>query len=160
MSENEEPVAPPQASGGPDDVETDPVALSSSEDLDQDHMQQDPLEGGGEPPEQWTGADQYGTTPYEQQLGEDMDQRLEQEQADDSEPEFSGSTRVSRADHVEGEEPTTGEDVDPDRVSDAGGVAPQEAPDDLRTPDQRYGEAADKAGGSVADSIREPPQES
>jgi len=41
MSDGSEPVTPPQDTGMPDSVETDPAALSSAEDLDEDRLRVD-----------------------------------------------------------------------------------------------------------------------
>src|SRR5690606_38539058 len=56
--------------------------LSAGEQLDQDNMQADPLEGGAEPPEGWSGADRHGMTQAEQAEGEPLDERLRQERPD------------------------------------------------------------------------------
>jgi hypothetical protein len=77
-----DPAIPPQDTGPPDQVETDPAALSSAEDLDEDRLGVDPLEEGVEPPESWSGADRYGTTPFEQSQGEGLDRKLEAERPD------------------------------------------------------------------------------
>ena len=79
MSDGSEPVTPPQEGGMPDSVETDPAALNSAEDLDEDRLRVDPLEEGMDPPEHWSEADRYGTTPFEQQQGESLEQRVRQE---------------------------------------------------------------------------------
>lgn len=77
-----DPATPPQDTGRPDQVEEDPAALSSAEDLDEDRLQVDPLEEGMDPPEQGTAATGYGTTPFEHSQGEDLDQRLDAEEPD------------------------------------------------------------------------------
>lgn len=84
MSDNEgiDPATPPQDTGPPDPVETDPAALNSAEDLDEDRLQVDPLEKGMDPPERWSAADRYGTTPYEQSHPQDLDHRLREEEPD------------------------------------------------------------------------------
>ncbi|WP_051794569.1 hypothetical protein [Kibdelosporangium aridum] len=53
---------------------------SSAEDLDEDRLRADPLEAGMDPPEHWSGADKYGTTPYEQSHPRPMEDRLAEEQ--------------------------------------------------------------------------------
>ncbi|MEU7474635.1 hypothetical protein AB0A63_01540 [Lentzea sp. NPDC042327] len=73
---------PPHDTGSPDSVETDPAALNSAEDLDEDRLKLDPLEAGMDPPERWTAADKYGTTPYEQAHPRPLDDRLAEEQPD------------------------------------------------------------------------------
>lgn len=50
MTEPHQPYDPPQDTGAPDPVETDPAALNSAEDLDEDRLRQDPLEGAMDPP--------------------------------------------------------------------------------------------------------------
>src|SRR4051812_14565096 len=56
--------------------------LTTSEQLDEDELGVDPLEGGVEPPEDWSGADRFGTTPREQRAGETLDERLAEEEPD------------------------------------------------------------------------------
>ncbi|MEU3275112.1 hypothetical protein ABZ639_30045 [Saccharomonospora sp. NPDC006951] len=71
-------------------VETDPAALSSAEDLDEDSLSLDPLEEGVEPPERWSAAQRSATTPSEQRRGETLDERLAEERPDvprDEQPE-------------------------------------------------------------------------
>lgn len=73
---------PPQDTGAPDQVETDPAALNSAEDLDEDRLRVDPLEEGMDPPEHWSGVNRYGTTPWEQRHARPLDQRLADEEPD------------------------------------------------------------------------------
>jgi hypothetical protein len=63
-------------------VESDGAALSSAEELDEDQLRVDPLEEGMDPPEHWSGADKYGTTPYEQRHPRPIDDRLDEERPD------------------------------------------------------------------------------
>jgi hypothetical protein len=63
-------------------VESDGAALSSAEELDEDQLRVDPLEEGMDPPEHWSGADKYGTTPYEQRHPRPLDDRLDEERPD------------------------------------------------------------------------------
>lgn len=77
-----DPGTPPQDTGAPDQVERDPAALSAAEDLDEDRLGADPLEEGADPPEHWSEADRYGTTPFEQSQGEGLDRKLEAERPD------------------------------------------------------------------------------
>ncbi|WP_406601985.1 hypothetical protein [Lentzea kristufekii] len=74
--------APPHDTGSPDAVETDPAALSSAEDLDEDRLRLDPLEAGMDPPERWSGVDKYGMTPYEEAHPRPLEDRLAEEQPD------------------------------------------------------------------------------
>lgn len=63
---------------------TDPDAmpLDSSEELDEDELDTDPLEAGMDPSEHWAGANRFGTTPAEERAGESLDQRLSEEEPD------------------------------------------------------------------------------
>ncbi|WP_090044916.1 hypothetical protein [Lentzea fradiae] len=80
--EDQAAYAPPQDTGAPDSVETDPAALNSAEDLDEDRIKLDPLEAGMDPPERWSGVDKYGMTPYEEAHPRPLDDRLAEEQPD------------------------------------------------------------------------------
>ncbi|HWC82967.1 MAG TPA: hypothetical protein VG756_23685 [Pseudonocardiaceae bacterium] len=80
MDEGIDPGTPPQDSGPPDPVESDPAALSSAEDLDEDELQADPLERAMDPPEDWSAANRWGTTSFEESQGEPLDQKLAEEQ--------------------------------------------------------------------------------
>lgn len=83
MTEGKDAGTPPQDTGEPDAVEQDPAALSSAEDLDEDRIGVDPLEQGREPQEDWSGADRWGTTPFEESQGENLDDRLAAERPDE-----------------------------------------------------------------------------
>ncbi|KOV85301.1 hypothetical protein ADL03_14155 [Nocardia sp. NRRL S-836] len=74
--------APPQDTGSPDAAESDPAALNSAEDLDEDRLRLDPLEAGMDPPERWSGVDKYGMTPYEEAHPRPLADRLAEEQPD------------------------------------------------------------------------------
>ncbi|WP_149360611.1 hypothetical protein [Lolliginicoccus suaedae] len=85
MAEDErdrQDVTPPQDSGDPDQVESDPASLNSAEYVDEDRLGENPLTGAMAPPDDWSEADAYGTTPREQKEGETLDDRLEQEEPD------------------------------------------------------------------------------
>ncbi len=145
MSDGSEPVTPPQDTGMPDSVETDPAALNSAEDLDEDRMRLDPLEEGMDPPEHWSEADRYGMTPFEQRQGEPLEERVRQEQPDVQEADVPerpvAATPVSELDGT----------VD-DVTEDAEPVPPNE---DLIHPDARgVGPAqnTNQADGPVADA--------
>lgn len=56
--------------------------MEQSETLDEDDMGVDPLEGGMDPPEGWSGADRYGTAPNEQGDERPLDDRLDEERPD------------------------------------------------------------------------------
>lgn len=82
MADDRESPTPPQDTGAPDAAETDPAALNSAEDFDEDRLKVDPLEAGIDPPEHWTAADKYGMTPHEQAHPRPLDDRLAEEQPD------------------------------------------------------------------------------
>ncbi|WP_447007843.1 hypothetical protein ACRAKI_15815 [Saccharothrix isguenensis] len=130
--------AAPQDNGGsPDAVETDTAGLSAAEDLDEDRLRQDPLEAGMDPPEQWSGVDKYGMTPYEESHPRPLDERLAEEQPD-----------------------VTAENVDRDQIVrdegvvslDSGGGVEAET----RAEAANRGQSADEAGGSVGGAARTP----
>ena len=135
-----EDMSDPHGHPVPDAVETDPAALNSSEDLDEDRLRVDPLEEGVEPPERYTHSDRFGTTPNEEHEGESLDGRLRQERAD-VRPEDEAPAAGGEPDDTRGEPET----LVPE--GSAGGSSVEE--------DQK----ADKAGGSVAETIRTPPRE-
>ncbi|GAB3467967.1 hypothetical protein [Actinophytocola sediminis] len=60
----------------------DPATLNTAEGTDEDELGVDPLEKGIEPPEHWSGADRFGTTPSEQEQGEGLDRKLAAERPD------------------------------------------------------------------------------
>jgi hypothetical protein len=124
MAPEDLPHDPTQETGMASAAEAEPAVLSSAEGLDEDELRVDPLEKGMDPPEHWSAADRYGTTPWEQTHPEPLDQRLAEEEPD---------VPVIEADAESSEElPSSGEHGETD------------------------GTAADYAGGSVADGIRDP----
>ncbi|WP_019816409.1 hypothetical protein [Saccharomonospora saliphila] len=149
MSDGEDPVTPPQDTGMPDTAESDPAALSSAEDLDEDRLRVDPLEEGVEPPEHYSEATRYGMTPFEQQQGETLEQRVREEEPDTAEPAApQRPVAATPADEL---------DETVDHVTDEPEpVVPEEEPSDPNTPAVRRGQNADRAGGSVAEAVRTP----
>jgi hypothetical protein len=128
----------------PDSVESDPAALNSAEDLDEDRLRVDPLEEGVEPPERYAFSDRYGTTPNEVRDGEPLEDRLRQERAD-VQPE--DPDRPLAADGIADEGRGQAEAVVVDDTIAEGESSVEE--------DQN----ADKPGGSVAETLRTPPTE-
>ncbi|MBV9160618.1 MAG: hypothetical protein JO281_03455 [Pseudonocardiales bacterium] len=63
----------------PDPLDHDNDILTQSETLDEDHMDVDPLEGGRDPAEGWSAANQYGTTAREQATDRPLAERLAEE---------------------------------------------------------------------------------
>ncbi len=125
----------------------EPETLSPSEALDEDDLRVDPLEEGVEPPEHWSAANRFGTTPREIREGEPMDQRLAEEVPDtEPEPVPERPLAATPADQLD----ESVEDAPPDFEPV---VADDEVP--RRHADSGPREQADYAGGSVADAIRE-----
>ncbi|MFF5991583.1 hypothetical protein [Prauserella flavalba] len=154
MDDGKDSATPPQDTGMPDAAETDPAALNSAEDLDEDRLKVDPLEEGVEPPERWSEANRSGTTPFEQQQGESLDERLSEERPDVGENEPPVPERPVAA------TPATELDDSIDHVAeDVEPVAPADESGEPSTPAIRRGQNADQAGGSVADAIRVPGSE-
>jgi hypothetical protein len=56
--------------------------LSAAEATDEDELDADPLERGADAPDHWSAAERYGNTPYEEEHGETLDQRLAEEEPD------------------------------------------------------------------------------
>lgn len=128
-----------------DSAESD--SLSPSEALDEDELRVDLLEEGVEPPEHWSAADRYGTTPEEVREGEPIDLRLAEEEPD-TEPDPIPDRPLAATPAAELDETVEDAPADYEQV-----VPDDEVPHRHANPDP--GERADYAGGSVADAIRE-----
>lgn len=63
----------------------DPASLSSAEELDEDELGTDPLEGGEDRLEGHPADRLWGTTPLEQSQGEPLDRRLAREEPKEDE---------------------------------------------------------------------------
>jgi hypothetical protein len=148
MTEERQPLTPPQDTGPPDSVERDGAALSSAEDLDEDRLRADPLEAGMDPPERWSGVDKYGMTPYEQAHPRPLGDRLAEEQPDvqpvtgSLAPGNQGAETPDPDNRVSDEQPP----LDPDESLD----------DEILREAIGRGQAADE-GGSMASAERTPP---
>jgi hypothetical protein len=66
----------------PDPLGRDDDVLTESEALDEDELGVDPLEEGMDPPEHWSAATRYGTTPMEQATDRPLTERLAEERPD------------------------------------------------------------------------------
>ncbi len=115
---------PTQDTGMMSAADAEPAMLSSTEGLDEDELRVDPLEKGMDPPEHWSAADRYGTTPWEQAHPAPLEQRLAEEEPDVMAQEKADDRREAL--------PEPGDHGEAD------------------------GTAADYAGGSMADEIRDP----
>ncbi|SED01259.1 hypothetical protein SAMN04489727_5995 [Amycolatopsis tolypomycina] len=133
---------PPQDTGEPDAVETDPVALNSAEDLDEDRIRADPLEEGMDPPEHWSGVTKYGMTPWEQAHPRGLGDRIGEELPDPA-TEVPPAGASVRADQQADADPDTG--ATPDNPLQLQPVEGDGPPAD-REPDQ----VGTEAGSAVA----------
>ena len=61
-------------------VDDEDQPQSSGDSLVDDRGLQEPLDEGYSPPEKWSGAERYGNTPWEEEHGESLDQRIAQEE--------------------------------------------------------------------------------
>lgn len=134
----------------PDSVESDPAALNSAEDLDEDRLRVDPLEEGIEPPERYAFSDGFGTTPNEERDGKPLEDRLREERPDiqpeDPDRPTTAVTPAEQLDETVDDQVGTPETLVRDDANSPRGVASVEE-------DQN----ADKPGGSVAETFRTPP---
>ncbi|WIY02572.1 hypothetical protein QRX60_01475 [Amycolatopsis mongoliensis] len=126
---------------------SEPESLDPSEALDEDELRVDPLEEGIDPPEHWSAADRFGTTPREVREGEPMDQRLAEE-VPDTEPEPVPERPLAATPADQLDETVEDAPADFEQVTPADEMPHRHADSDAR-------EQADYAGGSVADAIRE-----
>lgn len=74
----------PEAREPADNIEEEERAAGGAESLDEDRLGADPLEDGYDAPDGWTEAAGYGTTAAESSRGESLDQRLAQEEPDET----------------------------------------------------------------------------
>ncbi len=124
-----------------DDNTPDQVS-STAEDLDEDQLRLDPLEEGMDPPEHWSAAMEHGTTANETRDGQELGDRLAEEEPDVP---------------VVVDEPRD----EVDRM-DARGELEAGRPDDglpfgrADLPEARQGPSTDEAGESVARELRTP----
>jgi len=90
----------------------------------------DALDEGYSPPEKWSPAEGYGNTPYEEQVGETLDQRIAQEepepdpylQAQQGGEDVGGEVGDVRAGRLVAEDEGTHEDTESDLVAEDVGI--------------------------------------
>lgn len=61
-------------------VDNEDQPQSTGDSMTDDRGLDDPLDEGYSPPEKWSPAEGFGNTPYEEALGETLDQRIAQEE--------------------------------------------------------------------------------
>ena len=93
----------------------------------------EPLDEGYSPPEKWSVAEGYGNTPYEEEVGETLDQRIAQEEpepdpyaesddATESGEDVGGEVGTERAGRLVDEDEGLGPDVDSEMVGEDVGI--------------------------------------
>lgn len=90
----------------------------------------DALDEGYSPPEKWSAAEGYGNTPYEELVGESLDQRIAQEEpepdpyleAENAGEDVSGEVGDVRAGRLVAQDEGVGEDVESEMVADDVGI--------------------------------------
>jgi hypothetical protein len=124
---NSEPLGTADALGAGDDVtpnesyhgysvDDEDQPQSTGDSLTDSDRVAEPLDEGYSPPEKWSAAQKYGNTPLEEQLGESLDQRLDQEVPEPDPYEAA----AAEGEHVDGE---VGEERAGRLVSEDAGVA-------------------------------------
>ena len=107
-----------------DQPQGDGNALTSNRGLE------DPLEEGYSPPENWSAAEGYGNTPYEEEVGETLDQRLAQEEPETDPYEAAaqatenvgGEVGDARAGRLVAEDEGLGSDEEKDLIAEDVGI--------------------------------------
>lgn len=100
----------------------------------------DALDEGYSPPEKWSGAERYGNTPWEEEHGESLDQRIAQEEpepdpylaAELEDEHIGGEVGNARAGRLVADRDGGDEDIEQDMVShdvgiDGAGASAEEA---------------------------------
>jgi hypothetical protein len=92
---------------------------------------EDALDEGYSPPEKWSAAQRFGNTPYEEEVGETLDQRIAQEmpepdpyalaELDSDEP--VGEVGSARAGRLVAEDEGAHEDIESELVADDVGIS-------------------------------------
>ncbi len=93
----------------------------------------EPLDEGYSPPEKWSVAEGYGNTPYEEEVGETLDQRIAQEEpepdpyaesddATEAGEDVGGEVGTERAGRLVDEDEGLGPDVDAEMVGEDVGI--------------------------------------
>lgn len=129
------------STGASDDVTENEVYHSYSvDDEDQPHGSGDslvddrglvdPMEEGYSPPEKWSAAEGFGNTPYEEEQGETLDQRVAQEvpepdpyeQAAAEGENVGGEVGAERSGRLVAEDEGLAQDTEKDLVADDVGI--------------------------------------
>jgi len=130
------------------DDETQPQDTGDSQ-ADSDRGLEEPLDEGYSPPESWSAGQKYGNTPLEEEMGESLDQRLEQEvpepdpyeEAQVLREEVGGEVGAGRSGRLVAEDEGVHEDTEKDMVAedigiDGAGASAEEAAMHTMDPDE------------------------
>lgn len=90
----------------------------------------DALDEGYSPPEKWSPGEGYGNTPYEEQVGETLEQRIAQEEpepdpyleAEEGNEDVGGEVGDARAGRLVAEDEGTHEDTEAELVAEDVGI--------------------------------------
>src|SRR6478609_10583826 len=91
---------------------------------------EEPLDEGYSPPEKWSVAEGYGNTPYEEEVGETLDQRLAQEEPEPDPyaeaaaetEDVGGEVGTERAGRLVDEDEGLGPDIDAEMIGEDVGI--------------------------------------
>ena len=108
----------------------DPEDQKQPDDTLVDRGVDDALDEGYSPPEKWSGGEGYGNTPYEEEVGETLEQRIAQEepepdpyeQAANETEDVGGEVGTERAGRLVDEDEGLGPDIEKDMVADDVGI--------------------------------------
>jgi len=111
-------------------VDDEDQPQSTGDSLTDDRGLADPLDEGYSPPEKWSPAEGFGNTPYEEAIGETLDQRLAQEepepdpyeQAATETENFAGEVGSERSGRLVAQDEGIGEDIDEELFADDVGI--------------------------------------
>jgi Family of unknown function (DUF5709) len=111
-------------------VDDEDQPQSTGDSLVDDRGLPEPLDEGYSPPEKWSVAEGYGNTPYEEEVGESLDQRLAQEepepdpyeQAEHEHADVSGEVGSQRAGRLVEQDQGGGTDLEKDMVAEDVGI--------------------------------------
>jgi hypothetical protein len=103
-------------------VDDEDQPQSTGDSLTDDRGLDDPLDEGYSPPEKWSAGEGFGNTPFEESLGESLDQRLAQEEPEPDPYELaanetenvSGEIGEARSGRLVATDEGIGEDDDPE----------------------------------------------
>jgi hypothetical protein len=111
-------------------VDDEDQPQSTGDSLSDSDRVAEPLDEGYSPPEKWSAAQRYGNTPLEEQMGETLDQRLEQEvpepdpydAAADQAENVEGEVGHQRSGRLVAEDEGVAQDTEKDLVADDIGI--------------------------------------